>query len=745
MYNEFYKLEGNPFRLNPDHRLFFVAEPHQKAIAHLEYALNRSEGFVVITGEVGAGKTTLVNRMLSRLEASSYITGNIVTSFVEHSDLIHLVASTFGVSQAGADKATLLLNIRAFLEEQRMLGRHPILFVDEVQNLPASSLEELRMLSNFSLPGESLLQIFLVGQPEFRATLADESMEQLRQRVITACHLGTLNVEDTRSYIAHRLRLSNWVGDPGFSARAFELIHLLSRGVPRRINQVCDRLLLYGYLEQIHRIDAAAVAAVARDMTDEGLITAPAAVLYPEDVDEDREADLELAEAPAASEEAEIQDTPLPESFLEELASYESAAAAAAAFITDYDKDAEADEESDPESSHEEAPEEEAELAQPLDEEPAEENPEGPEEDTSEPQEAEEVLEAPAALAEAESSMTEAESEEAAQTEETVEADADAPEETAESELGEAGEAEDPSVETEATTEDGGESLSEEEREEEPEPAVAAATATLPEVAKPVAMPPLYLPDEALSDGPTEGRARLSRRWPLAAGAALAASIAAALFAVPEEWVEQNMFDSKDLVVSQDLDLRTVSPGEIQLAEVPAEAGQGAVSDAQPATLKRPEADASKKGPYIVPAASSLDGGDAAAKGASDGEGAAPLATAVAAALPNGNPKLATASSGAPAESLPVEDRFLIQLATLRSQEEALQLRDRFEARFKTLIADFGLGVRHASIAGAQYFRVMTELGGERERMFEICSQIKKEDQSCILVLDTAAQAQVVN
>ena len=264
MYSEFFKLNGSPFRLNPDHRFFYVAEPHQKAIAHLQYALIRSEGFVVITGEVGAGKTTLVNRMLSELEESRYITGNIVTSYIEHADLIHLVAATFGVRSEGADKATLLLNIRAFLEEQRVLGRHPILFVDEVQNLPESSLEELRMLSNFSLPGESLLQIFLVGQPEFRATLADESMEQLRQRVITACHLGTLDAKDTGNYIAHRLRLANWRGDPSFSLRSFELIHRLSGGVPRRINQICDRLLLYGYLEQIHRIDAMAVAAVAR-------------------------------------------------------------------------------------------------------------------------------------------------------------------------------------------------------------------------------------------------------------------------------------------------------------------------------------------------------------------------------------------------------------------------------------------------------------------------------------------------
>ena len=310
MYTEFYNLRGSPFRLNPDHRFFYVAEPHEKAIAHLKYALNRNEGFVVITGEVGAGKTTLVNRMLHDLEESRYITGTIVTSFIEHDDLVPLVAATFGVDQGAGNKASLLLNIRAFLEEQRVLGRRPILFVDEVQNLPESSLEELRMLSNFSLPGESLLQIFLVGQPEFRETLADESLEQLRQRVVTSCHLGTLHAEDTRSYVHHRLNLANWNGDPEFSDRAFELIHRLSGGVPRRINVICDRLLLHGFLEQLHRIDAAVLAAVARDMTDEGLLTAPADVLDPDapattaDPEAHREEDVHLEEEVHREEKA---------------------------------------------------------------------------------------------------------------------------------------------------------------------------------------------------------------------------------------------------------------------------------------------------------------------------------------------------------------------------------------------------------------------------------------------------------
>lgn len=314
MYSEFYNLRGSPFRLNPDHRFFFVAEPHEKAIAHLKYALNRNEGFVVITGEVGAGKTTLVNRVLSELEESRYITGNIVTSFIEHEELISLVAAIFGIDTEGKNKASLLLGIRSFLEEERVMGRRPILFVDEVQNLPDSSLEELRMLSNFSLPGESLLQIFLVGQPEFRETLADESLEQLRQRVVTSCHLGTLGLEDTRSYILHRLKLASWSGDPAFSERSFGLIQRLSGGVPRRINVICDRLLLHGFLEELHRIDSSVVAAVARDMTDEGLLTAPDDVLDPDappasSVREPASV-VRLREDPARDNRAVVQDIP---------------------------------------------------------------------------------------------------------------------------------------------------------------------------------------------------------------------------------------------------------------------------------------------------------------------------------------------------------------------------------------------------------------------------------------------------
>lgn len=728
MYSDFFKLDGSPFRLNPDHRFFYVAEPHQKAIAHLQYALSRSEGFVVVTGEVGAGKTTLVNRILSELEESSYITGNIVTSYIEHADLIHLVASTFGIRHERTNKATLLLDIRAFLEEQRVLGRHPILFVDEVQNLPESSLEELRMLSNFSLPGESLLQIFLVGQPEFRETLADERMEQLRQRVITACHLGTLDEDDTRNYIAHRLRLANWRGDPSFSVRSFELIHRLSGGVPRRINQVCDRLLLYGFLEQIHRIDTTAVAAVARDMTEEGLIKAPASVLHPEG-DDEVDADIAPAADIPEAAEPEILDTPLPEEFLAEIESLETGADILST-LEKADDGAEAaastpevtwESEQDPdigEETEEEKPQETG----------AEQGASASDVQMHEPDGVTEDSESKPAFVEAEAQTeteaVEEDEEEAVQEAETV------PESASEQSLGtESEEQDDAAFEPETNEPETAESeKADPEKASETEEELAAAKSANPVAVPTAASLPLYLPDEALQDGASAGRAKsVPRRWRLAAGAALAACIAAGLFALPEDWIQQHMINAEDLVVSQDLDLRSFTPGGDSLTEIrqTQQIGGDAVAAAS-----------QKKGPYIVPAATGLDGSGAIPKVAAETSVVKAAETTLVAAVPE---------KSVAETALPIEERFLIQLATLRTQEEAIELRDGLEKRFEDLLADFGLGVRHANIAGAEYYRVMTELGDARERMFDICTKIKSEDQSCILVLDTAAQARAVN
>ena len=271
MYTSFYKLAGRPFKLSPDYRFYFDGEPHRRAIAYLTYGLSQGDGFVVITGEVGAGKTTLIDYLLTRLQGNNVITAKISTTQIEGDNLLRLVAENFNIAQLGIDKATILRRLEAFLLDENKRQRRPLLIIDEVQNLPHSALEELRMLSNFQFDGGALLQTFLVGQPEFRHTLASPDLEQLRQRVVTTYHLQGLDADETAAYIRHRLVQVGWRDDPALAPDTFEQIYRATGGIPRRINLMCDRLLLFGYLEQLHALDGSAVDAVVADMRAEGL------------------------------------------------------------------------------------------------------------------------------------------------------------------------------------------------------------------------------------------------------------------------------------------------------------------------------------------------------------------------------------------------------------------------------------------------------------------------------------------
>ena len=274
MYTEFYKLKGRPFQLSPDPRFFFEGKPHKKALAYLTYGISQREGFIVITGEIGAGKTILVEYILSTFIGKNVIAAKVVTTQVNADDLLRMVATAFDVPQENIDKATLLRRMESFLVDCNRTNRTVLLFVDEAQNLPHSALEELRMLSNMQTGGRSLLQIYLLGQPEFRRTIARKSLEQLRQRVITSYHLQPLDAEETQQYIEHRLDLVGWDNDPEFSAEAYKMIFEATGGVPRKINLLCDRLLLLGYLEEKHEIGADIVKEVVLDMHTEG--SAPA-------------------------------------------------------------------------------------------------------------------------------------------------------------------------------------------------------------------------------------------------------------------------------------------------------------------------------------------------------------------------------------------------------------------------------------------------------------------------------------
>jgi general secretion pathway protein A len=269
MYESFYGLNCKPFQLNPDPSFYFSSKQHRRAKAYLDYGVLRNEGFIVITGEVGAGKTTIVRGLLDSLNPSKVVAAHLVSTQLDAEDTLRMVGAAFGVRSKDVSKSDLLMALEAFLVNQTGQGKRCLLIVDEAQNLTPRAVEELRMLSNFQFGKQALLQSFLVGQPEFRAILQNPSMQQLRQRVIAACHIGPLDLEETQGYIEHRLKCAGATGRPKFELAAFEAIFKASGGIPRRVNSICDRLLLLGFLANKDTLTAEDVNEVALEILEE--------------------------------------------------------------------------------------------------------------------------------------------------------------------------------------------------------------------------------------------------------------------------------------------------------------------------------------------------------------------------------------------------------------------------------------------------------------------------------------------
>jgi len=234
-------------------------------MAYLMYGVYQGEGFIVITGEIGAGKTMLANTLALKRVAGKWVQANVVSTNLKGDDMVRMVAAAFDLPQ-DKSKAVILNRVEKFLHACYRQGKRALLVVDEAQNLPARSIEELRMMSNYVAASKPLLQTFLLGQPELRATLQRPEMEQLRQRIIASCHLGPMDRADTEAYIMHRLQTVGWRNDPSFSDDAFTAIYEHTGGTPRKINSLCDRLMLMGRLDEKHAFTGKDVAAVIEDI-----------------------------------------------------------------------------------------------------------------------------------------------------------------------------------------------------------------------------------------------------------------------------------------------------------------------------------------------------------------------------------------------------------------------------------------------------------------------------------------------
>ena len=318
MYDTFYGLNGRPFQLTPDPHFYFESLTHRKALSYLGYGLAQGEGFIVITGDVGAGKTTLVSHLMATIDKARLTAANIVTTKLDSEDIVRVAANHFDINTDNMDKAQLLSAIEQFLHAEARAGRRCLLIVDESQNLPAGALEELRMLSNFQLGGQALLQIFLLGQPEFRDMLQNSNqLEQLRQRIIAHHHLEPMNAEEIEPYVTHRLSKSGWSGRPKITSSVFRLLYAETAGVPRKINALMSRILLMGSIEHAETIDQAMVERVLADLKCEDVEIAapPTASTEPENpLWEKPKRDYELAaeqapEAPVKPPESRVEPT----------------------------------------------------------------------------------------------------------------------------------------------------------------------------------------------------------------------------------------------------------------------------------------------------------------------------------------------------------------------------------------------------------------------------------------------------
>jgi general secretion pathway protein A len=259
VYLSFYSLREYPFNVTSDPGFLYLSPTHKEALDHLRYGIEQRKGFLAITGEIGAGKTTLCRALINRLDSSVKV-ALILNSVLPETQLLEAIADDFGIVIRGRrTKGVLLRTINAFLLEQVSKGNNAVLIIDEAQNMRAATLETVRMLSNLETEKEKLLQIILVGQPQLRDKLNAPELVQLKQRIAVRFHVRALTLAEVGAYIRHRLKVAGAGGDLRFEDEAVDAIHAYSSGIPRLINLLADRALLEGFVQETRRIDSGTI------------------------------------------------------------------------------------------------------------------------------------------------------------------------------------------------------------------------------------------------------------------------------------------------------------------------------------------------------------------------------------------------------------------------------------------------------------------------------------------------------
>lgn len=268
MYAAYFGLRENPFKLSPEPAYLYLSEQHRDALNYLIYGIQEKKGFVLISGEIGMGKTTVCRTLMNHLLDDSVETALIFNTAISELELLETIAAEFGirVTPELSSKKKLIDAINSFLLKTYINGKYAVLLIDEAQNLSHGVLEQIRMLSNLETDGEKLLQIILIGQPELRATLALPVLRQLNERITVRCDLKPLTPDDVVGYIHHRLRVAGGPGKIRFTKSAYNQIYHFSEGIPRRINALCDRALLIAYTKSVSGINHWTVRHAARDI-----------------------------------------------------------------------------------------------------------------------------------------------------------------------------------------------------------------------------------------------------------------------------------------------------------------------------------------------------------------------------------------------------------------------------------------------------------------------------------------------